>query len=67
MAIYFAQMIGGFIRWLFKKCKTNLSDEIHGRFDGKWLKSYDTENYIIGLFSTIIFLGISRYCFAYIF
>lgn len=49
-----AILIGAFIRWLFKGCKTKLKDEIEGNFKGKWCKSYDFENYIIGIVTGIV-------------
>ena len=42
-------LLGGFIRWLYKGCKTSLRDEIDGNLDAKWGGTYDTENFIIGL------------------
>ena len=56
-----ADHIGGFVRWLLKGCKTKLGDEIHGRLEPKWLKSYDTENYIIGLITCIIIVVIGMF------
>ena len=50
-------MIGGFIRWLFKRCRTSLQDEIEGNLDATWGGTYDTENYIIGIITTVIILG----------
>ncbi len=50
-------MIGGFIRWLFKGCRTSLQDEIEGNLDATWGGTYDTENYIIGIITTVIILG----------
>lgn len=49
MAFVHAKLVGGFVRWLSKKCKTKLGDEVNGRLDAKWGSSYDAENYIIGL------------------
>ncbi len=51
------RMIGGFIRWLFKGCRTSLQDEIEGNLDATWGGTYDTENYIIGIITTVIILG----------
>ena len=59
MSIVTTKFLGGFVRWLLKGCKTKLSDEIHGRLEPKWLKSYDTENYIIGLITCIIIVIIA--------
>lgn len=50
-------MIGGFIRWLFKGCKTSLKDEVEGNLDATWGGTYDTENYVIGIIKTVIILG----------
>ncbi len=58
MGIASAKFLGGFVRWILKGCRTNLGDEIHGRLEPKWLKSYDTENYIIGLITGIIMVMI---------
>lgn len=56
MAIEFAKLIGGFIRWILKGCKTRLQDEVEGNFDATWGGTYDSENYIIGLATVIIIL-----------
>jgi hypothetical protein len=61
MGIASAKFLGGFVRWLLKGCKTKLDDEIHGRLDPKWLDSYDTENYIIGLITSIIMVVIAMF------
>ncbi len=58
MSIEIAKLIGGFIRWLLKGCKTSLQDEIEGNFDATWGGTYDTENYIIGVVTVVIILGI---------
>jgi len=50
--------LGGFIRWLLKGCKTKLKDEVEGNFDATWGGSYRTENYIIGIVTDLILLGI---------
>ena len=50
--------IGAFFRWLFKGCKTNLRDELHGVGEPTWGPSIDFENYIIGLVADIIILFI---------
>jgi hypothetical protein len=55
MVIAYAKLLGGLIRWLIKRCKTRLSDEIEGNFEGSWGGTYSTENYLIGM-STIIFI-----------
>ena len=51
------RMIGGSIRWLFKGCRISLQDEIEGNLDATWGGTYDTENYIIGIITTVIILG----------
>ncbi|MCF8359785.1 MAG: hypothetical protein K9H26_13570 [Prolixibacteraceae bacterium] len=58
MAIEFVKLIGGFIHWLIKGCKTNLRDETEGNLDATWGGTYDTENYIIGIVSVIVILGV---------
>ena len=57
MNYFSAVAVGAFIRWLFKRCRTKLSDEFHGNLPGVFLKDYQNENYIIGI-SFIIFLFI---------
>lgn len=52
-----AQLLGGFIRWLLKGCKTKLRDEIEGNLDSRWGVTYDFENYVIGLITVIIIIG----------
>lgn len=52
-------LIGGFVRWLIKGCKTKLLDEIEGNLEPKWLKSYEMENYIIGLITCIVIVVIA--------
>jgi hypothetical protein len=60
MSISLAKTLGAFIRWLLKGCKTSLKDEVNGNLEPRWLKSRDTENYIIGLVSgVVIFLVIA--------
>jgi len=54
-----ARLLGGFVRWLLKGCKTKLGDEINGRLDATWGGTYDTENFIIGLITSAIILGIA--------
>ncbi len=48
MAVVYVKLIGGFIRWLFHRCKTNLRDEIEGNLEAKWFGDHVVENYIIG-------------------
>lgn len=50
-------LIGGFVRWLFKGCKTSLRDETEGNFKATWGGTYNTENYIIGIITVVIILG----------
>ena len=57
MAIAFAKLIGGFVHWLIHGCKTRLQDEVEGNLDATWGGTYDTENYIIGIITTVIILG----------
>ena len=52
-----ARLIGGFIRWLLKGCKTSLQDEVEGNLNASWGGTYDTENYVIGIITTVIILG----------
>ena len=52
------ELIGGFIRWLLKGCKTSLRDELEGNLDATWGSSYDFENYIIGLITSAIIIGL---------
>lgn len=54
-----AERIGGFIRWLLKGCKTCLKDEVEGNLEPTILGSYSTENYIIGLITAVIVIGIA--------
>lgn len=58
MSIATAKFIGGFIHWLIHGCKTSLRDEVEGKFDATWGGTYDTENYIIGVVTVVIILGI---------
>ncbi len=58
MAIEFAKLIGGFIHWLLKRCKTRLQDEIEGNLEATWGGTYDTENYIIGIITVVVILGL---------
>ncbi len=51
-----AMLLGGFIRWLLKGCKTNLRDEMKGNLDATWGSTYDFENYIVGIASAVIIL-----------
>lgn len=59
MSIALAKHLGAFVRWLLKGCKTKLQDEIDGIFDATWGATYDTENYIIGLVTVLIMIGIT--------
>jgi hypothetical protein len=58
-----AKLIGGFIRWLLKGCKTSLRDEVEGNLDASWGGSYDFENYIIGLITSILIIGLIVWMF----
>lgn len=51
-----ARFVGGFVRWLLKGCKTKLKDEVEGNLEPKILESYGTENYIIGLMTSVILI-----------
>ncbi len=51
-----AMILGGFIRWLSKACKSSLRDEIEGNYTSNWAGSADVENCIIGLITTAILL-----------
>lgn len=53
------ERIGGFVRWLLKGCKTCLKDEVEGNLRPAVLDSYSTENYIIGLITAAIIIGIA--------
>lgn len=56
MAITYAKLLGGLIRWIIKGCKTKLRDEIEGNFEGTWGGTYSIENYIIGVSTVILIL-----------
>ncbi len=58
-----AKWIGGFIRWLLKGCKTSLRDEVEGNLDATWGWSYDFENYIIGVITSVIIIGLVVWLF----
>ncbi len=53
-----ARLLGGFVRWLIKGCKTKLGDEVNGLLEATWGSTYDLENYIIGLITSVIVIGI---------
>jgi len=53
-----AEVIGGFIRWILKGFRTSLKDEVRGNFDAKWGGTYDFENFIIGIVSVGVILGL---------
>jgi hypothetical protein len=59
---FLAQTIAALIRWLFKGCKTKLSDEIHGKLPATWGSSYDAENLILGIIGSIIFILLIFIC-----
>jgi transposase-like protein len=50
--------LGALIRWLCKGCKTSLRDEVEGNLSPLILKSYDTENYIIGVVSAFVIISL---------
>ena len=58
MSIEYAKLLGAFIRWLFKGCKTSWKDETEGNLDPTWGSSYDMENYIIGVITAIVVIGL---------
>ncbi len=58
-----ASVLGAFVRWLFKGCKTKLRDEIDGVFDGHWGIPYEAENYFIGILTSIVLIFIIVKCF----
>ncbi len=58
-----AMYLGGLIRWLLKSCKTNLRDELEGNLDATWGRSYDFENYIIGVITSVIIIGLVVWLF----
>lgn len=59
--IEWAELIGGFVRWLLKGGKTSLKDEIE--------ETYDLKNYIIGLVSAFLIIlllpSLVRDCIAF--
>ena len=63
MKLIFAKLLGGFIHWLIHYCKTSLQDEIEGNLDATWGGSYDFENYIIGLVTSVILIGLIVWSF----
>jgi hypothetical protein len=58
MAISYAKLLGAFVRWLLKGCKTSLRKEINGEYEATWGSSYNLENYIIGIASVFVMLFI---------
>jgi hypothetical protein len=54
----FVDTVGPFVHWLLKGCKTKLKDEYKGTLPATWGKSYDMENNIIGIISTLIIIAI---------
>lgn len=54
-----AKDLGALVRWLLKGCKTKLRNEIDGTFDASWGGTYDMENYIIGIVTSLILIGIA--------
>ena len=53
-----AMFIGSFARWVFKGCQTILKDAIEGNLEAIWGGTYDTENYIIGIITVVVMLGL---------
>ena len=53
----FARLLGGFVRWLLKGCKSSLKDETEGNLKATWGGTYDNKNYIIGLITSVIIIG----------
>ena len=58
-----AEFIGGLVRWLFKGCGTKLKDEIEGNFNATWGASSDLENFIIGIVTVIVLIGLAVFIF----
>ena len=50
--------LGGFIRWLIKGCRTKLKDEVEGNLEATWGRNYEVENYIIGIITTVVIIGL---------
>jgi len=50
-----AEFIGGFIRWLLRRCKTNLHHEMHSRTEPMFMKSTSLESLLLG-YSVVIFI-----------
>lgn len=55
--------VGAFVRWLLKKCKTRLKDEIEGNFPAKWGGSYEIESYVIGIVTVVLILSLILFFF----
>ncbi|MDP4202116.1 MAG: hypothetical protein Q8861_05430 [Bacteroidota bacterium] len=51
------QMLGGFIRWLIKGCKTDLKKEVSGKYVATWGRSYEMENLAIGMLVGFVFIA----------
>lgn len=56
MTILIVPRIGGFFIWLFKRCKTNLKDEM---WHDNWV------SWIVGYMAVIIFLVIGMFLVAH--
>ena len=54
-------ILGAFVRWLLKGCKTNLKDEIDGYYEPRWVG-----NYITGLITSVIIIMIALLFIKYI-
>jgi len=50
--------LGGLVRWMLKGFKTKLKDELEGNLEPTWGGTYDTENYIIGVITVVVILGL---------
>ena len=45
-------------RWFNSMVIERLQDEVEGNLDASWGRTYDIENYIIGLSTVVIILGV---------
>ncbi len=59
MSYISVEFIGAFGRWVFKGFKTKFKDEVDGNFDAKWGKSYECENFIIGIITSLVLIIIA--------
>ncbi|MDD2797396.1 MAG: hypothetical protein PHV20_02260 [Bacteroidales bacterium] len=58
-----AKLLGAFVRWILKGCKTDFKNEIEGNFDAKWGGTYEFENFIVGAVTSTIILGFCIWLF----